>query len=84
MNLAGCACLTSWCSNAYACVWQEPVKEKEVVEAVASKPKATVPNGTERQAATEEDAVKGLPSLGPRPKKKAAQPPAESATQAEA
>ena len=70
-------------THASAPVWQEPVKEKEVVEAVPSKPKATVPNGTERQAA-EEDAVKGLPSLGPRPKKKAAQPPADSATQAEA
>lgn len=66
--------------------WQEPVKEKEeVAEPVPSKPKAAVPNGTERQAAEEgENAVKGLPSLGPRPKKKAAPPPADSATQAEA
>ena len=72
-------------ASAAALVRQEPVKEKEeAAEPVPSKPKAAVPNGTERQAAEEGDAVKGLPSLGPRPKKKAAQPPADSATQAEA
>ena len=57
---------------------QEPEKASEKASEGA-KPAAEAVNGK-----AEEDAPKGLPSLGPKPKKKAAAAPSEPAKQAEA
>ncbi|BDA44746.1 probable protein CLMP1 [Coccomyxa sp. Obi] len=55
-----------------------PIKEPEKA------PEKAKPAGEEVNGKAEEDAPKGLPSLGPKPKKKSAAAPSEPAKQAEA
>lgn len=62
----------------YLVMVQEPEKAPEKA-AERAKPAAEEVNGK-----AEEDAPKGLPSLGPKPKKKSAAAPSEPAKQAEA
>lgn len=57
---------------------------QEAEKAPEKAPEKAAPAAEEVNGKAEEDAPKGLPSLGPKPKKKAAAAPSEPAKQVEA